>query len=612
MAIYLYPSNQNDNIPGISVTINTDSFTGSSSNSEKPLMIVGEADDGVPQTVRTFSSYTQAKQELRGGELLKALELAWQPDSDGTYYAGNIMAMRSQPATQSTLKQGTLTFTSKLYSEKANNILVSLQPNRITNTQRLTISFPEDGVTNTYDNLGNIFSLSYTGNERYAAYKIDADENGFASLLTLYAGDSISTAEPIQKFILGDTSLYVKTNSLINAINQVAGFTATRFSVGNKNVYTKYYHAIDETQLSATPNNQYVYAIEGDILNTVGDYDSYVSINYVPEGTPEDPTNIKETSISDGVHISLDAMAVTTPIENFETTALSGASVGVSPDSWTNLFNQFTDSYDNNGYLGYYLIPLTDDAAIQAEATAFANTQARVGNAMRVIVGAGISEPKQQLISRALELDDARTNLVGNSAMVKMSDGTTQDMAGYMLAAMVGGLASGIDIGDSITNKTLNLVSLDQNFTTDDINELTGSGVVTIKYLQNRSSSSFRIVDDVTTSTRVAEPLEHEMAIGESSDFLVAGIREKLDPFIGSKINTAYASTLSSYVLEYLSDVKTEGIIMDYDSSSVSVTIVGSKANITATVYPDRTLKKMEIALQYNTETLTSSNTSIA
>lgn len=612
MAIYVYPSNQNDNIPGISVTINTDSFTGSSSNSEKPLMIIGEADDGIPQTVRTFSSYTQAKQELRGGELLKALELAWQPDSDGTYYAGNIMAMRSQPATQASLKKGTLTFTSKLYSEKANNILVSLQPNRINNTQRLVISFPEDGVTNTYDNLGNIFSLSYNGNERYASYKIEADKNGFASLLTLYAGDNSRTAEPIQKFILGDRSLYIKTNSLINAINQVAGFHATRFSNGNKNVYTKYYHKIDETQLTANPNKQYVYAIEGDILNTVGDYDSYVSLGYVPEGTPEDPKNIKETSISDGVHIVLAKMTVTTPIENFETTALSGASVGVSPDSWTNLFNQFTDSYDNNGYLGYYLIPLTDDAAIQAEATAFANTQARVGNAMRVIAGAGISEPKQQLISRSIELDDARANLVGNSAMVKMSDGTTQDMPGYMLAAMVGGLASGIDIGDSITNKSLNLVSLDQNFTTDDINELTGSGIVTIKYLQNRASSSFRIVDDVTTSTRVAEPLEHEMAIGESSDFLVAGIREKLDPFIGSKINTAYASTLSSYVLEYLSDVKTEGIIMDYDSSSVSVTIVGSTANISATVYPDRTLKKMDIALQYNTETLTSSNTNIA
>lgn len=612
MAIYVYPSNQNENIPGISVTINTDSFTGSSSNSEKPLMIIGEADDGIPQTVRTFSSYTQAKQELRGGELLKALELAWQPDSDGTYYAGNIMAMRSQPATQSALKEGTLTFTSKLYSEKANNILVSLQPNRINNTQRLVISFPEDGVTKTYDNLGNIFSLSYDGNERYASYKIETDENGFASLLTLSAGDSASTAEPIQKFLLGDNSLYSKTNSLINSINQVAGFHATRFSDGNKNVYTKFYHKVDETQLTATPNRQYVYAIEGDILNTVGDYNSYVSIGYVPEGTPEDPTNIKETSISDGVHITLDSMAVTTPVDNFETTALSGASVGVSPDSWTNLFNQFTDSYDNNGYLGYYLIPLTDDAAIQAEATAFANTQARIGNAMRVIAGAGISEPKQQLISRSLELDDARANLVGNSAMVKMSDGTTQDMPGYMLAAMVGGLASGIDIGDSITNKPLNLVSLDQNFTTDDINELTGSGVVTIKYLQNRSSSSFRIVDDVTTSTKVDEPLEHEMAIGESSDFLVAGIREKLDPFIGSKINTAYASTLSSYVLEYLSDVKTEGIIMDYDSSSVAVTIVGSTANISATVYPDRTLKKMDIALQYNTETLTSSNTSIA
>ena len=56
-------------------------------------------------------------------------------------------------------------------------------------------------------------------------------------------------------------------------------------------------------------------------------------------------------------------MEITKEMSNFEPTNLSGASVGVDPDSWTDLFKSITANSvrDSSNYRGYYLIPLTDD-----------------------------------------------------------------------------------------------------------------------------------------------------------------------------------------------------------------------------------------------------------
>ena len=39
MAIYVFPRDRQSNIPGISVSVDTTNFTGTSSNSQKPFVI---------------------------------------------------------------------------------------------------------------------------------------------------------------------------------------------------------------------------------------------------------------------------------------------------------------------------------------------------------------------------------------------------------------------------------------------------------------------------------------------------------------------------------------------------------------------------------------------
>ena len=132
MAIYVFPRDRQSNIPGISVSVDTTNFTGTSSNSQKPLMIIGDANNGAPHTPISCSNISDAINYFGSGELVDAMSLAWNPNTDGNIYAGDIIAMRAQPATRATLNEGTLKFTSKDYSENANDIQVGLSDNTIT------------------------------------------------------------------------------------------------------------------------------------------------------------------------------------------------------------------------------------------------------------------------------------------------------------------------------------------------------------------------------------------------------------------------------------------------------------------------------------------------
>lgn len=611
MAIYVFPRDRQSNIPGISVSVDTTNFSGTSSNSQKPLMLIGNANDGAPQTPYTCSNISDAISYFGGGELVDAMSLAWNPNTSGNIYAGDIIAMRAQPATQATLDMGTLKFTSKSYSESANDIQVGLSDNTITNTKRLTITYPAANSQSIYDNLGSIFSISYVGAYTYAGIEIDTDSNGLANNLSLYLGDSASDANKIISYSLGDNSAYPKTNSLINAINQVSGFEASFFPTGNKNINTKYLHALTETQIPSTTGTLYLNGLEGDILNQA-QYDKYVSFSYVPEGTPESPTNITTSPIADGIHVKVDPMVLTQALSDFEPTNLSGASVGVEPDSWTSLFESITANSvrDSSNYRGYYLIPLTDDESIHAEAATFVTEETYAGNPIRAILGAGIGEPIEQLEARALNLNNYRVNLIGNSGNVSLQDGTTVDEPGYMLAAMVGGIASGIDIGSSITYQPINVLSIDNNFSNSELDQLDGSGVVTISYFSTQTANTFRIVDDVTTDNSDSNsPFLGEMAVGEASDFLITGITAMLqDTYLGSKITANDANNIQISVETYLSDMVNAGIIIDYDENSISVTISGDEADINANVYPDRTLKKINLALAYENYTEVANN----
>src|SRR5699024_9303932 len=104
MAIERFPQKPVER-PTTTIVSDTSAISGASTGSDKILMLIGEAEGGQPNQVYRVRNYIQAKKIFRGGELLDAMELAWNPANE-TQGAGDILAMRVENATNATFKQG--------------------------------------------------------------------------------------------------------------------------------------------------------------------------------------------------------------------------------------------------------------------------------------------------------------------------------------------------------------------------------------------------------------------------------------------------------------------------------------------------------------------------
>ena len=68
MAVEYYPSAALDR-PSTRISVDSSAITGTSSGSDKLVMLVGSATGGQPNTVYKVRNYVQAKEIFRGGEL---------------------------------------------------------------------------------------------------------------------------------------------------------------------------------------------------------------------------------------------------------------------------------------------------------------------------------------------------------------------------------------------------------------------------------------------------------------------------------------------------------------------------------------------------------------
>ena len=90
--------------PGAYAMIDGEQMVGLSNDSEKLLVIMGNAEGGIPQDVMWFDNPISAKKILRGGELLKACEKAWEPDRNRSGGGASVIGViRTNNATRATL-----------------------------------------------------------------------------------------------------------------------------------------------------------------------------------------------------------------------------------------------------------------------------------------------------------------------------------------------------------------------------------------------------------------------------------------------------------------------------------------------------------------------------
>lgn len=574
--------------PHTEINVDTSGIGGSASSSEKILCLIGQAEGGEPNTVYELRNYSQAEQVFRSGELVDAIHLAWTTNPQFT--AGRILAMRIEDAEPATLTKGGLTFKSKIYGIDSNDIQVALEENTITDSYRLKVIFDKDRIRNTYDNIGNIFKLEYTG-EGEGTYSVKKNkETGFATKLILK-----EDGEEVKTYALGD-GVFEYSNDIIKDVNNTPHFEATLSPVGNKDIETKYLDEVEDVDIKVE-DGVYVTAVYGDILKQT-QYDQAISVER-SEGKQDAPQDVGVETGEDSAQVTASSSQVPEEITAFSLTNLEGGTNGTPPSTWSDKLDKFA----HEG--GYYLVPLSSRQSVHAEVAHFVNSRSDAGEPMRAIVGAGINESKEQLIGRASALVNPRVTLVANSGTFVMEDGRKNHVPAYMVASAVGGLASGLGIGESITFKNFRINGLDQVYESSDLDQLNENGVVTIEFVRDRLNTRFRIVDDVTTYNDTRDPVKSEMAIGEENDFLSSELKILLDDnFIGTRTTETSPSIIKDFIQSYLERKKRDHEIQDFTPEDVQVIIEGKEARISMTVFPIRTLKKITVSLVYKEQQL--------
>ncbi|AHZ09522.1 tail sheath [Bacillus phage CAM003] len=552
--------------PRTEVTLDSTALGSANVRSEKPLILIGSATGGEPNKVEVVTNLSQARNIFRGGELVDAIEMAWNP-SVNLGGAGKIYAVRADEATQAKLVKDGYTFTSKLYGSDANGIQISLEDNVITKSKRFNVYFTRERYEQTYDNIGNIFAVQYTGSLVYASIEIKVDSaTKEAKTLELKAGADKDTAAVVRTYELGE-GFYQDVNVLVNDINNLPDFKAVMNSLGGyKNVSTNYLDALAATPL-AKDKDVTVTAVSADLALTLAN-DRYVSLEI--DLTKPAPATIPVTS-------------------------LAGAETKAPPASWAKLFASVADSG------GYYVVPLTANEVIHAELGHFLRSESSAGNQLRGFVGGGIEESFDALRARQAAIRNPRVALVGDSVTRRMADGRVYKAPAYMYAAQVAGLASGLQIGVPMTYKKMNIDALNLKFSDDQLDQLDSTGVIMTFYRRNRDESTFRIASDPTTYNNVEDIVQNRMSLGETSDFLTTDLRTVLDEeFIGTRIKNTSASIIKNRVESFLDVQKgVDGLIVDYNPEDIQVVIDGNTAIINIVVQPSRGLDYINVFLSY-------------
>lgn len=266
----------------------------------------------------------------------------------------------------------------------------------------------------------------------------------------------------------------------------------------------------------------------------------------------------------------------------------------------------------------YYIVPLTSSAAVHQEVKEFVIEQSAAGHPMKAFVGAGLNEGVGQLISRQLDLKSERVSLFGTSGYFETYDETTLHLAGYMVAALAAGVASGLQIGGDITNKYVNMLSVDQTFTSQQIDQLYQNGVITIEPINNRGTESgFRFVAGITTYNSTNEPVKSKIGLGEITDFLFGDLRVALEKdFIGANVKVGSADVIKNYVASFLlkESMSENGLIVDFDENDIEVQVDGDTVYLRFTVKPSQTLDYIYVygAYENYAESAGSSNGSLS
>ena len=545
--------------PGARSSVDASGIAVSGSFAEKKIVIIGQAKGGVPGEYVEFNNYSEASRYLRGGEILAGAQLAWNSG------AGNIGFVRVNAGEKSTLEVGGLSLSSKMYSADANKIEVSLADGTLEGSKRLTVGYWVDGLRESYDNIGPLFSVKHTGSNEAASLSITKGLDGYASMVKLTLG----ATEPL-KFSVGSGGQFKDVNRLIAELDSHPDIEAKIAGSYNKNIETKY---LDAAELDLLGGEKAVTGFKGDLLNQLQD-SQIVDVEFTGDTVPE----------------------------NFSTTLMTGGADGEVPASWAANLDVLV------GTGTYIIVPMTSDAVIQSEIARFIDTQTNVEqNEMRAFYGGALGESINDIINRSASMNSSRS-VVCYPGIKQQFDGENEPrvVASYYTAALVAGRVAGLEMGEPATYKSVNALDLERPMSTAEMDRLIAGGVTVVENTRSKNRSGFRIAQCVTTYRDELNPAYREESINEMIDFLTSELRETLeDRFVGTRGTAFTASVIKNAVQSFLDQKVRDEWLVEYQPESVVVEQDGEVVYVNYSAMPAHSINYILITSKFYKTSIT-------
>lgn len=559
MAQNVYFNGELLTIPGAYSTTDVSAMsTKGDSDTAKVIALIGECTGGEPGVVQFFTEPTAARKVLKSGELLKACEKAWNPVSksktgvklDG---ANLIACIRSNGATKSstTINDGQLVISSKDWG--ANTAFqVKLQDGTVKGSKKLVTYDQVNGTYETIDNIGALFTLKYTGNQKYAEVNIQPSDDNY-SYLTTKVGEDAETATEDIKIKLDR----IKIKSIKTLIGEIQAYENYQLVIpGNYNPRLKVTD-LDEVSALDITSAQPITAVYADMKSKLENSSQLIEL------TSFDASKGK--------------------IENFDYITLEGGTEGVSPASWVKFFDALSN-YDI-----FYIVPLTGDKAIHAELIAHINElSGSMGRERRCVLGGNIGETLLETIDRSKTAAFDRVQVVYGGFWDYDSNNELTLYPPYILAAQHAGRAAYLEDGEPATHDVYRMAAPEYKLERNEITQLLQNGVLAFEFVLGKTGTSqsyVRLVQDLTTDVLSTDTVHTERATGALADSINKQIREELDDLLtGRKTTSSDLTSAKNRIISILDDRKRKNQIIDY--KDVYVTKSGTVTEVDFSVAP--------------------------
>jgi len=454
------------------------------------LALIGRASGGQPATPLKFGSVAEAKAVLRDGDLLRAIERAFNASSQSPGPA-MITAIRVNPAIQASLvlkdsfATDAINLVSTNYGLLDNQIKVKVEAATTAGlkltTQFGTAYYSADNVAR------NAFSVQYSG----------------AGTGTMTVNNSTVTLTLNSLVTNIDLATYSTVQSLVDRINSLGEIAATVLDGNGEKPSLKGLDGVTTQDIKTS-----LYTATANLQAAI-DWFNSSSEGFVTASRPANATNVPV------------AVAFT---------YLSGGSDGsVTNTEWESAFVAL------QGVDAQWVVPLSGLSSIHAMAdshVAFMSNVSRMER--RAICGTSSGTTDSAAILAAKNINSDRTSLTHLGIYDYDASGNLVLFEPYIAAALIAGAFAGLNPGTAMTNKALKIRGLERKLRNPtDTDALITGGVLCLEDTPN----GYKIVQSITTWLLNGNYNRREISVGVALDFVMRNVRNAVDEIRGFKNN---------------------------------------------------------------------------